>query len=96
MYNEDVRELYYQVKPGTPVHIIHYPNKAGMRGGKLYVESHKPISDQSGAYQSQTISMETAIYEATNGKAVSVNKSTANQVKRSHNGSPTVVGTEES
>lgn len=42
--NNDVTELYQQVKTGTPVRIIHQPYKAGWQDGRLYLEAHKPVN----------------------------------------------------
>jgi L,D-transpeptidase ErfK/SrfK len=43
LLREPIETLYEQVAIGTPVHIIHYPYKAGWLGNRLYLESHKPI-----------------------------------------------------
>ena len=43
MKNTDIETLFNTVKIGTPVHIIHYPNKVGWFNGDLYQESQVPV-----------------------------------------------------
>lgn len=45
MWNEDVEKLYNMVKIGTPVQVIHEPNKIGVLQNQVYLEAHVPISD---------------------------------------------------
>lgn len=45
MLNEDVAVLYNMVNVGTPVSIIHQPNKIGRMDDQLYLEAHVPISN---------------------------------------------------
>lgn len=37
---DDIRTLFAEVQPGTPVRIVDQPYKAGWRGGMLYLEVH--------------------------------------------------------
>ena len=92
MYNQDVKQLYKQVTVGTPVHIIHYPNKAGWRDGELYLEAHKSIADDSGAYQRQAISATEAVTEALAGRKGVINSKVIEQIVASHRGAPRVIG----
>lgn len=46
MRNEDVGALFHGVKVGTPVYIIHQPTKIGQLNGRIYLESHVPISQE--------------------------------------------------
>lgn len=45
MLNEDIRELFYMVEVGTPVRVVHEPNKVGIMGDQIYLESHIPLSE---------------------------------------------------
>jgi L,D-transpeptidase ErfK/SrfK len=45
LFPQDIEELFYLVKIGTPVKIIHEPFKVGMHNNKLYAEVHQPLSD---------------------------------------------------
>lgn len=46
MYPEDISTLFQKVAVGTPVRVIDKPYKAGWRDGRLYLESHLPLSDE--------------------------------------------------
>jgi len=46
MYPEDIATLFQKVAVGTPVRVIDKPYKAGWLDGKLYLESHLPLSDE--------------------------------------------------
>lgn len=46
MTNENVGELFRQVKIGTPVNIVHQTTKIGKMDNKLYLEAHVPISSE--------------------------------------------------
>lgn len=91
MYNQDVEKLFHTVSVGTPVHIIHYPNKAGWHGGKLYLESHKALSDKSGAYAKQAVPARVAIAQAAEDRGVTIDDSTINKVVNQHLGDPTEI-----
>ncbi len=64
MHNRDVEQLFQLVDRGTPVRIIHYPNKVGWENGQLYLESHKPITDEKGIYEKDAITVADAIASA--------------------------------
>tara|TARA_R110002110_G_scaffold65206_4_gene179990 strand:+ start:73341 stop:74432 length:1092 start_codon:yes stop_codon:yes gene_type:complete len=44
MLPEDIRKVFDMVPMGTPVNIVHQPNKVGYLGKQVFVESHVPIS----------------------------------------------------
>ncbi|WP_335340039.1 L,D-transpeptidase family protein [Sedimenticola selenatireducens] len=46
LYPEDIAVLFDQVAPNTPVRIINEPYKAGWENGRLFVETHPPLSEQ--------------------------------------------------
>lgn len=47
MYPEDIEQLFYRVDVGTPVLIVNQQYKVGYGGGRLYLESHKPLAEYS-------------------------------------------------
>ncbi len=47
MLPEDIEWLFPQVPVGLPVNIVNQPVKVGWRDGRLYVEVHEPLEDQS-------------------------------------------------
>ena len=91
MFNKDVTDLYSRVKKGDPVSIIYYPNKVGWRGNKLYLESHKPITDEEGTYKD--IPIDTAIADAAKTKPdTQVDWDKIKQISGKHAGAPIAVG----
>jgi len=96
MFNADVEELYHQVKRGTPVNMIYYPNKAGWRDNKLYLEAHTAVNSEQGLYVASLKSIDGVIQEALDEHAgysfSSINHKLAQRVLRSHTGVPTVIG----
>ena len=47
MLPEDIEWLFPQVAVGLPVNIVNQPVKVGWRDGRLYVEAHEPLEEQS-------------------------------------------------
>lgn len=45
LFPEDIEALYPRVEIGTPVHIVDQPVLAGWRDGRLYLEVHRPLSE---------------------------------------------------
>lgn len=46
LFPEDIEHMFGITPSNTAVNIIYQPDKAGMRNGQLYLESHRPHSDQ--------------------------------------------------
>jgi len=93
MYNDDVKALFDQVKRGTPVNIIYYPNKAGWRDGQLYLESHRIIKHEDGLYQTEGVGAEQAIDESmASRQPVQLNPKRIEKELRAHRGIPMVIG----
>lgn len=49
LYPEDISTLFQQVPVNTPVRIINEPYKVGWHDGRLYLEAHRPLSEQRAA-----------------------------------------------
>lgn len=92
MNNDDVEELYQVVKVGTPVHIIHYANKAGWENGKLYLESQMPVDLGTAPSNLNQRSLEAVISSAVKSKPAMVNESQAQYVEATHIGVPEPIG----
>ena len=45
LYPEDIEALFGRVPSGTPVSIVDQPVLAGWRGGKLFLEVHRPLAE---------------------------------------------------
>lgn len=50
MHEQDIKDFYPLVRPGTPVTIINLPTKAGWVNDKVYLEAHTPLEEHSNAY----------------------------------------------
>lgn len=96
LLSEPIETLYYQVSIGTPVYIIHYPNKAGWFGDTLYLESHAPKSQYSdiNTHDPELSEMDTekAIYEAVGRHPAYVNWHIASQIANRQDGLPEPIG----
>lgn len=86
MFPEDAEELFYLVKVGTPVYIVHSPVKAGWFRNEFYVEAHKPLSQ----YYLPNIGEE--ITYQTRGVKTSINWQQTTKVVRDQHGIPIYVG----
>jgi L,D-transpeptidase ErfK/SrfK len=94
LMREPIRQLYQEAQVGTPVHIIHYPYKAGWRGDKLYLESHIPIDSY--VEQPESVLNETnvqeAIYEAIHLRPAYINWEAVSRTIKNHRGIPKPIG----
>jgi L,D-transpeptidase ErfK/SrfK len=45
LYPEDIEALFESVPKGTPVRLVNQPVLAGWRGGQLYLEVHRPLTE---------------------------------------------------
>lgn len=92
MYPEDVEQLYYQVPVGTSLQIINQSVKAGWDDGKLYIETHKPLS----GYASTGTNAKETIMQAISTKPASANTlvdwDLVEQLKKHHPGIPEQIG----
>lgn len=48
MHENDIKDFFPLVTPGTPVVIVDMPSKVGWQGNLLYLESHAPLEERSG------------------------------------------------
>lgn len=93
MRNKDVEELFYQIDKGTPVHIIYEPNKAGWADGRLYLESHTPLSENGPLAYEENDSPRNAISQVeADGRSALIDDTKVSQVARKRSGIPIAVG----
>lgn len=93
MDDDPIETLYENVTIGTPVHIIHHPNKAGWLNNTLFLETHLPVS----GYDDDEPPLsdrrpEEAIEYATKYHPANINWNSVTQVTKSHLGIPQAVG----
>jgi L,D-transpeptidase ErfK/SrfK len=94
LMREPIETLYEKVQIGTPVHVIHYPYKAGWRGNKLYLESHRPVDSYTYKPESELneLDVRPAIYEAIHLRPAKINWSLVSKNVREHFGIPEPIG----
>ena len=93
LLRELIELLYQEVEPGTPVHVIHCPTKAGWRNDKLYIESHKPIDTYEAKPASPlNIDTETAIYDAIHLRPAEIDWHAVSRNVKQHLGIPEIAG----
>lgn len=91
LYPEDIVRLFAQVPLGTDVRIINEPYVAGWRGGRLYLDAHKPLSEEAARWGKKLAALEHVLaVKAANAK-VAVDWSRARQVAAEAHGIPIVI-----
>lgn len=93
MYPEDIEKLFKMSQKGTPVRIINYPYKSGWRDGKLYLETHLPLSGILAELDANHKDAEQVIKRAVSNRgAAYVNWDKACAVAKEQQGIPQEVG----
>lgn len=91
MLPEDIRQVFNLVPVGTPVRIVHEPNKVGYQGGQVFVESHVPMSE--GMYGGNH-SIESIVKKMVDntGHRMTINWGQAQRARNRASGYPAVIG----
>lgn len=92
MKNSDITTLYPLVKIGTPVYIIHYPNKVGWFNGNLYLESQVPVELEDTNNDLNPGSVEAAVDAGLNNRAAVIDWKAVQQISQQHLGIPEQIG----
>jgi L,D-transpeptidase ErfK/SrfK len=94
LMREPIELLYQEAQVGTPVHIIHQPNKAGWVGDKLYLESHPPVKDYAEKPESNLneIDTQSIIYEAIHLRPAYIDWDAVARITNSQRGIPQQIG----
>ena len=92
LYPEDIEELFQQVKPGTPVHIVNQPYKIGRRGDRLYLEAHPYLEEDEELFAGNLTSVVKMIVGVTGEQAYEVDWNRAKQVINDPAGIPIEIG----
>lgn len=91
-FPEDIKELFYQVKPGTPVRIIDSAYKIGWDRNRLYLEVHLPLQEQRAEDQSNMAHVTNMILEASQHRNITVDWNKAQEITDSQSGVPQRIG----
>lgn len=73
LFNNDVKELYSMVPTGTQVHIINEPYKIGSDGNHIFLEAHKPLSEDKSEFKFSKESIRTRLLDLNIGYKVDWN-----------------------
>lgn len=95
MFPEDIEELFAMVGPGVPVQIIKMPYKAGWLNGRLYLEAHKPLSEEFEETGLDLTRMVEAIIKAHKDHNAAINWDLAESSARKHHGLPVAITSSE-
>ncbi len=91
LYPEDIKELYEMGPVGIKVKIIKLPYKAGWSGGRLFLEAHKPLSEEFNKTGLDLTAMVATIIRAHEGFDAAINWDLAETSARRHHGLPVAI-----
>jgi len=83
LYPPDIEDLAAEVPNGTPVRIIDVPTKVAWVGGRLYLEVHKNLKEETSVSR-----VREAVLAASGGSGVRIDWSRADEMAREANGIP--------
>lgn len=92
MKNADIKSLFDQATVGTPVRIVHYPNKIGWFNGIVYQESQMPVALPEGQSEYNQVSLDAAIIQGLGGRPAYIDRKASQQTARQHLGIPEPIG----
>jgi L,D-transpeptidase ErfK/SrfK len=92
MAPEDVEELYEKVPSGTPVNIINEPYKVGWLSGKVFLEAHVPLEEQSYKYARTLTPLVKVLKGAKGARNTEINWELADSIARTPKGIPEQIG----
>jgi L,D-transpeptidase ErfK/SrfK len=91
MFPEDIHRLYKMAKVGTPVRIINEPFKVGYKGGRMYLETHRPLLEQMEKYELDVAPLVRLVSNAATKKRVLVKWEVARKEVKKPTGIPKVI-----
>ena len=91
MLPEDIEELFEHIEPGTPVHIINQPIKAGWYGGELFLEIHPPLEELPMTAQEIDEEISVILDRVLSRRAAELDEKAVRQAIRSQSGRPVPV-----
>lgn len=95
MFPNDIEELFAKVGKGVPVRIIKMPYKAGWSKGRLYLEAHRPLSEEFEEAGLDLTRMVEAIIKAHKDNTAAINWDLAESSARKHHGLPVAITSSE-
>ena len=93
LYPEDIVRLFPEVPLGTRVRIINEPYVAGWRDGRLYLDAHKPLSEEAVRSGRKLVALEQALAVKAAYENVTIDWSRARTVANDARGIPVPIST---
>jgi len=93
LYPEDIVRLFPEVPLGTRVRIINEPYVAGWRDGRLYLDAHKPLSEEAARSDRKLVALEQALAVKAAYENVTIDWSRARTVANDARGIPVPIST---
>ncbi len=93
LYPEDIVRLFPEVPLGTRVRIINEPYVAGWRDGRLYLDAHKPLSEEAARSGRKLVALEQALAVKAAYENVTIDWSRARTVANDARGIPVPIST---
>ncbi|MEE8287477.1 MAG: L,D-transpeptidase family protein [Gammaproteobacteria bacterium] len=93
LYPEDIVRLFPEVPLGTRVRIINEPYVAGWRDGRLYLDAHKPLSEEAARSGRKLVALEQALAVKAAYENVTIDWSRARTVADDARGIPVPIST---
>lgn len=72
MNEEDIKEFFPLVQPGTPVAIINMPDKVGWDNNRLFLEAHPPLEEHNQGQQASLDNMVTIVENSLPSRGVTL------------------------
>ncbi len=88
LYPEDISRLFPRVATGTPVRIVNEPYKLGWIDGRLYIEAHKPLSEERPEEGINLEKLRAAIEALPDANRVNIDQDAIMEAVLTHNGYP--------
>jgi len=92
MFPEDIAKLFPLVQVGTSVRVIHEPFKLGWKNNYLFLEAHKPLTEEAEQFKRNMIPMVDEIDKESKDRNVQIKWAKAQGILHRHAGIPYPIG----
>ena len=92
LYPEDIKSLYQQVSLRTPVRIVNQPYKVGTYNGRIYLEAHPYLEEDTELFEGNLTSVVEMLIKVTGKGGYQVDWGLAKSVIAESNGIPVEIG----
>ena len=92
LYPEDIKSLYQQVSLRTPVRIVNQPYKVGTYNGRIYLEAHPYLEEDTELFEGNLTTVVEMLIKVTGKGGYQVDWALAKSVIAESNGIPVEIG----